>query len=772
VPKKARKLGPLVKPELPRSDAPPAPAKAIDDDFLKAAIDRADEAYRHESDNMSEAYEDLAFKAGDQWPIWAKQQREVQRRPILTINRVPQFVHQVTGDLRLMRPSIKVTPADGLAKPAIAELLSGMIRTIENRSEARVAYAIGADSQVSCGIGHWRVTTEYAQETTFNQEIRIVQIEDGLSVLWDPDSILPTREDALYCFVPVDMTREKFKRLYPDAPVEDFADYDSRFHSYWFDADRVRVAEYWEKRDARRLLAQMHDGSLMDLTAWEEGEIEALQASGRVAKLEERPGHKIFRSLLTLGHVLEAPAEWPGRMIPIVPVMGEEIRIGRKIVRHGLIRFMKDPQRLYNFARTTQAEYLALSPKAPFIGTDKNFEEHEDEWASANEQNWPYLRYTPDARNGNAAPQRQTPPMPSPGLSEAVSLAAEDMKGVTGIYDAGLGKSANEVSGVAIRARQYEGDVGTVQYADNFALAIRHTGRIVVDLIPHIYDTERLVQVQQADGSVDMVVINKALASGELEPEGTEQSVDPSATARSAKADMSGLDIVPGDAEDDAHIRGGGRAAVLNDVTIGAYGVVLDMGPSFSTRRQEARDGMEQLINVPGIGPLILDLYARAQDWPDASEVADRLAVMLPPPIQALIAAKKQRMLGEIATPVLPPPVPPVPPVTPPSPADIAAQQAETATAKAAAESAALGVKSKELDLQRDAIALEIKRLDLATKTADASQKTGAPQQALLQQILAELAQQRGMIEQLSGQGAAAQLEAPSSNAPPSPPTQ
>lgn len=722
---KSRKLGPLIKPELPKSEAAPAPKKAIDDDFLKVALDRADEAYRHEADNMSEAYEDLAFKAGDQWPAWAKQQREHQRRPILTINRVPQFVHQVTGDIRLMRPAIKATPADGIAKPEIAELISGMIRYIENRSEARVAYAIGADSQVSCGLGHWRVTTEYAQETTFNQEIRIVQIEDGLSVLWDPDAILPTREDALFCFVPVDMSREKFERLYPDAPVEDFTDYDSRFHSYWFDADRVRVAEYWEKREALRTLALMRDGSLLDLTGWEADEIETLQLSGRLEKIEERPGHKIFRSLITLGHVLEGPTEWPGRMIPIVPVVGEEIRIGRKIVRHGLIRFLKDSQRLYNFARTTQAEYLALSPKAPFIGTDKNFEEHEDEWASANEQNWPYLRYTPDARNGNTPPQRQTPPMPSPGLSEAVQLAADDMKGVTGIYDAGLGNRSNEVSGVAIRARQYEGDVGTLQYADNFALAIRHTGRIVVDLIPHIYDTERLVQVQHVDGAVDMVVINKALASPDLAED--TPPPQPGVTA----PDLSGLDM---QAEQDEmrHMQRGGRAAVLNDVTVGAYGIVLDMGPSFTTRREEARDGMEQLIKIPGIGPLVLDLYARAQDWPDAGEIADRLAAVLPPPIQALIAAKKLKRLGE-QPPGVPPIVPPGPPMPPPpSPAEVATQQAEIVTAKAAADAAALTVKAKELDLQRDAIALEIKKLELAIKAAEASSKARPQAHAIL----------------------------------------
>src|SRR5581483_252403 len=298
--------------KLPDETSEKKPSKKFDNDFIHEAMERADEAYQREKDNIAEAYEDLEFLGGKQWPDWAQKERAAEGRPILTFPVLSQFVRQIAGDMRLMKPSIKATPADGQAKPVVAELISGMIRYIENRSEARVAYALGGDQQVSCGSGAWRVTTEYAEETTFNQEIRIVAIDDSVSILWDTDSILPTREEAEWCFVPVDMSRRKFEKKYPDVPVSDFASYDRRFQAYWTDKDRVRVAEYWERRPAKRKLALLSDGSVHDLTGKSDEEISAYKAQNQVERIEDKDGHKVYRSLITLGHVLEEPKEWAG----------------------------------------------------------------------------------------------------------------------------------------------------------------------------------------------------------------------------------------------------------------------------------------------------------------------------------------------------------------------------------------------------------------------------------------------------------------------------
>jgi hypothetical protein len=751
------------------------------DDWLKDAIERIDDGWRREETNIAAAYEDLEFRAGEHWPDYAKREREHEKRPIITINDVPQFVRQITGDIRLMKPSIKVIPVDARADEAVAKLLSGMIRYIENRSHAKVAYAIGADSQAAAGVGHWRVLTEYASATTMNQEIRIAHIEDGVSVLWDADAMLPTREDAMWCLVPVDLTERKFKQKYPDVPLEEFAHYGRRFSDYWHHDNRYRVGEFWEKRPAKRKLAVYPNGAAHDVTKADDAAIKKCTDEG--AEVHERDGFKVYRALITLGHVLEEPEEWPGEYIPIIRAAGEEVRIGRNIVRHGVVRFMKDPCRLYNYARSAQAEVFGLAPKSPWLGTDKNFEDFEEEWETANEQNWPYLRYKPDPANGGAAPQRNQPPVSSPGLSEAVALAGTDKQRVTGIYPSSLGAPSPETSGVAIRTREQQSDVGNVVYIENFALAVAHTGKVILDLIPHVYDHERVVQIQDEKGEVQNVTINRAVVSDQLAPEPVEpideDYDDDEDTAPDTTYDHGDDDGGEPDASIDTDPAGTKQAGVSpdidtgdayeNDVTIGTYAIEFDTGPAYSTRREEAQAGMAELLkSVPQIVPIILDLYVKAQDWPMASEIAERLQAMLPPPIQAQIALERARASGQPlppqAMPPMPPPGPPggppmgphgpvpmpppgaphppgPPPPEPPSPKDVA--DAHVAIAKAQSAEAIA-----RLDVEKAAIMRDIAALELRIATAKAGGDQGA-QGSVIQGLVEEMAHIHGMVAEL-----------------------
>lgn len=645
--------------------------------FIKEAIKRYDAGYEREEANIIEAYDDLEFLAGNHWPAKVKADREEAQRPVLTINRVPQFVRQVTGDIRQMRPSIKCVPVDNRGDKETAEVLAGMIRYIENRSDAEVAYTSGADSQVACGVGHWRVTHEYAEDTTFNQELRIISIPDGVSVIWDPDAQFPNKEDAKWCFVPVDMSRRAYEAAYPDAPITDFVRETFAKDSTvrWYGEDFVRVAEYWEKRPEKRTLALMPDGSVDDLT---DGEgitpeyMAELKAKG--ARIEQRDGYCVYRSLVTLGHVLEDPVKWPGRYIPIVRAAGEEYRVGRKQVRHGVVRFMKDPQRAYNYFRSTQTEVVALQPKAPFIGTEKNFEGFESMWTTANTKNWPWLPYNPDPKNGSHPPQRSSPAVPLAGIEEGMLVSSEEMKSTTGIYDASLGAKSNETSGRAIMARQREGDVGTFVYISNFSRAVRHTGRILVDLIPHIYDTERQIRIIGEDGKEDLVQINRPML---------DQTVP--GQMMGEESDMQA------------------QAKVMHDVTVGAYDVVLETGPSYSTKRAEARDSMiEFMRSAPDIAPVVLDLVAEAQDWPGADKFAKRVKHLLPPAIRA----EEAQEAGE--------PIPPDAQPPQPNPMEM------------------MELQGKQLDNQGKELANAGKELDLAAKQqgmVHAEVKSQQPQQ-------------------------------------------
>lgn len=556
--------------------------------ILKEARDRWDRAYERERSNQAEAYSDLEFLAGEQWDEDALKKRK--GRPCLRINKLPQFVHQVTGDIRQMRPSIKVVGIDDFSDPKVADIKAGLIRYIENRSDAQGIYFQAADQQVAAGIGHWRVLTEYADDSTFEQEIRIAAVDDGIAVLWDPDAKALTREDASFCFVPVDYTKDGFKDRWPNASCEEFqtlADWTNL--KSWYTGDIVRVAEYWVKKPSTRKLALTPDGKTLDLTDLKEPP--ELPAGSRI---EERQSYKICRYLITGAEVLEGPYEWPGRHIPIVPLLGEEIRIGKKLIRNGIVRHAKDPQRLYNYARSAEAETIALQPKAPFMVTEQNVAKYQDIWETANDQNWPYLPYEPDSKNSGAAPQRVAPPVSSSGISESIVLANDDMKSVIGIYDASLGNKSNETSGVAIKARQREGDTGSYLYIDNFARAIRRTGQILIDLMPHIYDTERTIRIMGEDGRVDMLKINQA-----------QMQVDPQT--------------------------GGMVENTLNDITIGAYDVVAEVGPSYTTRREEAKEGMIEFLKAaPDTAQLVLDMVAKAQDWPMADKIAKRIRAAMP----------------------------------------------------------------------------------------------------------------------------------------------
>lgn len=572
--------------------------------------------YEKERRNIDEAYNDLRFRRGeleDQWDADALRQRK--GRPTHVINEIPQFVRQVTGDQRQSRPSIKVVPVDDQADPETADVLAGIIRYIENRSYAQYVYTAAADSQVACGIGHWRVTTEYASSTTFNQEIRISGIDDGVSVLWDSDAILPTREDAARCFVPVDMSLAKFKKSWPKAKADGFEIRSEAAFLNWHGDDYIRVVEYWVKKPIKRSLVLMPDGAIDDVTEQTEGfSKEELAAAnefyvGRGARFERRDGFKICRYLMTSAEILEE-TDWLGLHIPIVPVVGEEVRIGRDVYRHGIVRYMKEPQRMANYYASAETEVIALQPKAPWIGTRKNFEKDYDLWDTANTENHPFLQFTPDPANPGP-PQRVQPPVASQAIIMGRQKASDMMRAVVGIYDAALGAKSNETSGVAIRARDAQGDTGTYVYHSNFALAIQRTGQILVDLAPHVYDTERTMRIIGDDGKPSTTKINRRVM------------------------------------ED-------GKEKVRNDITTGSYDVMTMEGPSYATRRDEARDGLTAFIQAfPAAAPVLGDVYAKMQNWPDADKIGERLEELLPAPIKAKL---KQERVDPNAPPEPPSP--------------------------------------------------------------------------------------------------------------------
>ena len=580
---------------------------------LATARARLDMAVGALSESREDEIDDLKFYAGSpdnhwQWPAdvlatrGAVQGQTINARPCLTINKLPQHVRQVTNDQRQNRPSAKVIPVDDDADVEIADIFNGMIRHIEYISDADVAYDTACENQVSYGEGYIRLLTEYSDDDTFEQDIKIGRVRNSFSVYMDPTIQDPTGADAKWCFVTEDLTKAEYTRLYPDAaPITTLQSLGvgDQSISNWLNEDTIRVADYYYI-DYDRATLNQYPGNQTAFNGTPEDKM--LRAHfGKPTKSRESDRPKVKYCKIN-GYEILAENDWAGKWIPVIRIVGNEFEVDGRLYVSGLVRNAKDAQRMYNYWVSQEAEMLALAPKAPFIGYGGQFEGYEDKWKTANTQNWPYLEVNPDVTDGQGAvlplPMRAQPPMASSGLLQAKAGAAEDIKSTTGQYNASLGMGSNERSGKAILARQREGDVGTYHYGDNLARGVRHIARQLIDLIPKIYDTQRVARIIGEDGETKMVKINPD------QPQPVNKIVD-----------QQGVVIEK-----------------IYNPGVGKYDVVATTGPGYATKRQEALEAMAQLLQGnPQLWQVAGDLFVKNMDWPGAQEMSKRCAKTIDP---------------------------------------------------------------------------------------------------------------------------------------------
>jgi len=440
---------------------------------------RYDYALAQDAEDRRPAVEDSDFVAGAQWSAEDIKARSDPQypRPILTENRLPTFVAQVSNDGRQNKPAIKCSVMDG-GKKETAEFFQSRIRHIEYDSDADIAYDDSRDSQIICGRGFYRVTTEI--DATGAQQIRIKPIENQFSVLFDPAAREYDRSDADWCFVITLYSREAFRRRFGvDAAIVQSGFYEGTENPApsWVGAhgsEQIQVAEYWEKDYAG-----------------------------------EKP---IIRQYVIDGVEIHDETEWLGSCIPIIPVWGrQQIQAGKRRT-FSLVRNAKDPQRLVNLYVSNIAEQIALMPKSPYMIADGQIAGYEDEWESINTVPRAVVRYKATSVGGTQVGQpsriQQEPPIQA--LVIGYNQAVDAMKAAMGIYDTSLGARSNESSGIAIQRRQKEADNANFHFHDNEARSRRHLGRILIELIPLIDAGEKAVPIRSEDGKSSIVRVNTA----------------------------------------------------------------------------------------------------------------------------------------------------------------------------------------------------------------------------------------------------------------------
>ena len=544
--------------------------------------------------NREQALDDKKFAAGEQWDPIILRQRE--GLPCLVINNIPQFTAQIVGDWREARAAIKVIPSND-EDADVASVRSDIVRSIEMQSRADRVYDSSFESLVQCGDGAFRVSVEYARDDVFEQDLFIRPIEDALSVVWDRFSVDPTGRDAKRCFVSDKIPKKEFVRKYgnisPDK-LQDQSKIADLVNDGWSDDECYQVTEYWRLIERQRLMGLFEGGQTFILT--DENMDELMEQYGAPVKTRLTWVSYAQMHLCTGFAILSGPYEYQLNRLPVIRMSGRVVNVGGRRIRYGMVRFMKDSVRLKNFFRSIAAEQLGYAPKAKWMATESAVAGREDDIRKAHLNRDPLLIFNDEAVFGQNV-QRVDPPGVEQALLNEAQINTQDMKDITGIHDATLGIRSNEVSGRAIQARQRQGNLANLTFHDNANAAIVEGGDVINQLIPQVYDSTRILRTLGEDQVVKFVRVNDPM--------------DPNAI----------------------------------NLSTGHYDVAMTVGSSYATRRVEAAQAMMDAIQVwPDLMGIAGDLVAKAQDWPGADKLAERLKKTIPP--QFLSEEEQEGTLG------------------------------------------------------------------------------------------------------------------------------
>lgn len=569
-------------------------------EFLQMVIDA-------ESANRSRGIAALKFRDGDQWPPDLYNDRYLDHRLNITINHTDTLVTRVENSMKQQRPRIKAHPSGEGADIEKANVVNGLVRDIENRSMASVAYDAGGSSALSNGWGYWRIVADYIDENSFDQELLIKPIRNPFTVYKDPASVLPDGSDSKRYIVSEKIKRVKYKQLYPQAKNVAFADIGIGDNDLeWESQDEIRLAEYFRIVEKPETLYKMIDGSTKFESDFAPGALKTALKSPEAHgfAVEPKEGKMVaierasFRSQIEWyrinGREIVDQRDLPGKYIPIVFVEGNVRDINGKVSRKGMIDNMMEPARLCNYWESSKAERLALAPKAPWVAYEGVIEGH-DEWLTANQKAYSVLSAKAvQGPNGELLPlpQRQQPAEVEAGMTQASQDAEHLLMAVAGMpHEPGQDSEGEVVSGVAIKQRRALADDTHYQYYDNQTISIAFTGRILFDLIPYYYDTQRQQRIIGEDGVPEIIWINQKMLDER------------------------------------------GQAAKKNDLTIGRYDVVMDTGPGYDTKRMEGSEALTAMLGTP-MGEVITksapDIVMRSYDFPYAEEIANRLLPQSP----------------------------------------------------------------------------------------------------------------------------------------------
>ena len=578
-----------------------------------------------EAQNRREAKEALLFREGDQWDH-AVQTTASEDSPELTINLTDSLVRRVENNIRQQRPRGKCHPVGDGATIEIAEVINGIGRHVETRSEAGVAYDLAASQALTAGWGFFRLIIEYIDPSSFYKDLRILPIRNLFTVSMDPGAIMPSGADANWCVLSEKMKRQEYKRRYPNAKNAAWNEVSrDEARMDWEDEEEIRLAEYFRIRDKEERLYLIRGQGGEEFTKYK-SELPRDPDTGRVMTMDRLAPFLAERGLRIDGdrESTKRQVEWfrlngttvidrqqlPGSFIPVFRVEGNVTDIDGKVRRRGMVQSMMDPARMVNYGEVAKIKRLGLAPKAPWVGAEGQFDGH-PEWDDANRVPYNKLVYKPvvvPTAQGDVllpAPQRQPPAQIEAGFAEFVQGMRSNLLAIAGMpNEPGQDPQGVVVSGRALKRRQFMSDQSHFQYYDNQTLAIAQCWRVMVEYIPHVYTEERMQRIIGEDSTPTMVKLN-------------EKTTD------------------------------GGITKLKNDLSVGRYDVVMDTGPGYETKREEGAENLLEMMKTPALAELVAktgaDLVFRSIDHPYMQELADRVMAANPEGLEKIMEGLSER---------------------------------------------------------------------------------------------------------------------------------
>lgn len=662
-----------------------------DAQLLHQFRDRMNDGWGYWHKNHEKAAEDLNFAYVSLWPEEVKAQREAENRPALEINVIPQFISQVTGIARNSKFSIHVSPksnndlgakrSDG-SRISTAEVVEGIIRDVESRSDAHEVYCMALQHAVEGGFGWIRIRTERMPDDPFNLEVVIEHVVDRYSVIYDPYATRSDLKDAEWACMTILMPRAEFDARYPDlsnsstiGSIDASDNYPQQFYNWWGnDHNSIRISEYYYKEPMVREAHQFYNEETREELVLYKDEHEAifdeLKNYGFVWRAsEEVDSYRVKVMKCLADTILEKPEYWPGIHIPIVPVFGRKIDMGGGYrMYNSLIRYAHDPARMNALWMSDMTERVANSPKVPFILSADQIDGHENAWKRQTMENAPFLLY--NHMEDQPFPQRQHGATTAAAEIQVSAQAMDIIRHSTGIHESNLGQKSNETSGLAIEKRQDAGNNSVYEFIDNLSTGVRGVGDVLVDLIPKIYKDEAIRRIEMPSGHSTLVTLNQQILDEES-----------------------------------------GEKYIVNSVSLGRYGCRVTSGPGYATQREEAYRNMVDLGRTnPDIIKASADLMLRMSNMPNADQIARRVLQTIP---RSMLTPEEKEAVGEQEP-------------TPEEQAEMKKSEAEMAKAEASVKIAELSVQAAEINLQSKQIEKEISLDKKASEVEAADGEEGA----------------------------------------------